>query len=208
MSHRQAAVIVLAAGRSARFRGEGHKLAQPLGDENVLDASLRHAQATGLRVVAVCSSATVDTARRHLGMDDIVLIDEVSEPSGGQPLGGVGHSIAAGVSAAGDADGWLIVPGDMPLISTASMTAVLQALSEHSIAFAQHLGMPGYPVGFEAELYSELVHLRCDEGPRRLMARYPSYGVELADPGVLADIDTVEDLRQVQSGWLEQQRVI
>jgi molybdenum cofactor cytidylyltransferase len=50
-------------------------------------------------------------------------------------------------------------------------------------------------VGFAAELYSELILLRGDEGVRRVMARYPAQGVELDDPGVLLDVDTESDLQ-------------
>jgi molybdenum cofactor cytidylyltransferase len=49
-------------------------------------------------------------------------------------------------------------------------------------------------VGFAAELLSELRQLSGDEGARRLLARYPAHGIELDDPGVLVDVDTVEDL--------------
>ena len=50
-----------------------------------------------------------------------------------------------------------------------------------------------------AELYSELVLLNVDEGARRLVARYPAYGVEVGDPGVLVDIDTDADLRAARA---------
>jgi molybdenum cofactor cytidylyltransferase len=43
-------------------------------------------------------------------------------------------------------------------------------------------------------MYSELLSLAGDEGARRLLARYPSVGVETEDPGVLFDIDTEADL--------------
>jgi molybdenum cofactor cytidylyltransferase len=49
-------------------------------------------------------------------------------------------------------------------------------------------------VGFAAELLSELRQLSGDEGARRLLARYPAHGIELDDPGVLVDVDTVDDL--------------
>ena len=45
---------------------------------------------------------------------------------------------------------------------------------------------------------SELVMLKGDEGARRLLARYPTAAVELDDPGVLFDIDTVDDLAVAQ----------
>ena len=49
------------------------------------------------------------------------------------------------------------------------------------------------------ELFSELVQLTGDEGARRLMARYPSQGIEVDDPGVLVDVDTVDDLAAVRA---------
>ena len=49
-------------------------------------------------------------------------------------------------------------------------------------------------MGFSAELFSELLSLNGDEGARRLLARYPTVAVEVDDPGVLMDIDTVADL--------------
>ena len=52
----------------------------------------------------------------------------------------------------------------------------------------------GHPVGFSAELFSELLSLTGDEGARRLLARYPAVGIEVDDPGALMDIDTLADL--------------
>jgi molybdenum cofactor cytidylyltransferase len=80
------------------------------------------------------------------------------------------------------------------------MQAVAQALSGHSVAFAQHQGRRGHPVAFSAELYSELIGLTGDEGARRLVARYPSHAVDVDDPGVLIDIDTSEDLKVQRNG--------
>ena len=54
-------------------------------------------------------------------------------------------------------------------------------------------------MGFGAELYSELTNLSGDEGARRLVARYPAFGVEVDDPGVLIDVDTEADLALVRS---------
>ena len=36
-------------------------------------------------------------------------------------------------------------------------------------------------------------------GAKRIMARYPSKGVEVGDPGVLIDVDTEADLATVRS---------
>jgi len=117
----------------------------------------------------------------------------------GKPLPlGMGYSIAAGVSATGDAEGWVILPGDMPNIQPSSILAVSAALRDQPVSYAQYKGQRGHPVGFGAELFSELAELQGDEGARRLVARYPSVGVEVNDPGVLADIDTLDDLQRVR----------
>jgi molybdenum cofactor cytidylyltransferase len=54
-------------------------------------------------------------------------------------------------------------------------------------------------VAFAAELYSELATLSGDEGARRLTARYPAFGVEVEDAGVLVDVDTLEDLSALRA---------
>lgn len=193
----QPAVIVLAAGRGSRFLGADHKLAQRLGSATVLATTLRNAVASHLPVVVVTTQAFADVARRSVAARDVVVLPEVGSP-GGQPLG-MGHSIAAGVIASPDAAGWLILPGDMPMVQVSTLRAVAEQLEHHAVVYAQHHGRRGHPVAFGAELYSELTNLHGDEGARRLVARYPAIGVEVDDAGVLIDVDTEADLALVRS---------
>jgi molybdenum cofactor cytidylyltransferase len=183
------AVVVLAAGAGSRYHGTRHKLSEKLGRESVLVRTLQSAIASEMPVVLVVSESLVDEARGLIHASDIVVVDARSQTGWG-----MGDSIAAGVSIHASAGGWLVLPGDMPLIRPASLRAVADALDQQPIAFAQHRGRRGHPVGFGAELFSELVMLKGDEGARRLLARYPTAAVELDDPGVLFDIDTVADL--------------
>ncbi len=205
----QPAVIVLAAGRGSRFLGADHKLAQRLGSATVFATTLRHAVATQLPVVVVTTQAFADVARRSVAARDVIVLPEVGTP--GQEALGMGYSISSGVSAIPDAGGWLILPGDMPMVRSDTMLEVARELADHAVVFAQHKGVRGHPVGFSAELYSELVTLRGDEGARRLVARYPAIGVEVDDPGVLIDVDTEADLESVrlaqQGGAMPQQRL-
>ncbi|MCV2353830.1 nucleotidyltransferase family protein [Paucibacter sp. B2R-40] len=208
MAKRRPAVIVLAAGRGMRFLGQGHKLEQHLGGEldpasasatdTVLAQTLAHVIETGMRVVVVTTQKLVPLVQPLIAARDVVAIPEFDSQGRATPIG-MGYSIAAGVEASGDADGWLIVPADMPLLRPASMLAVAAALEHYPVAYAQHHGRRGHPVGFSAELYSELIDLQGDEGARRIVARYPSQAVEVDDPGVLIDVDTVEDLVRLQS---------
>ena len=192
----QRTVIVLAAGQGSRFGAATHKLAQALGETSVLAATIGHALASGLHVVVVTTASFAATARSSVAARDVVVLPEVgSGPAGSL---GMGASIAAGVNCRPHAHGWLVLPGDMPTVQPASLQAVARGLDDHPVVYAQHRGRRGHPVGFAAELYSELAALSGDEGARRLIARYPAYGLELDDPGVLVDIDTPHDLEAVR----------
>jgi len=191
------AVIVLAAGKGSRFLGADHKLAQRVGSATVLATTLRTAVGTQLPVVVVTTEAFAEVARRSVAARDVVVLPDVGAP-GVEGLG-MGTSIAAGVGARPDASGWLILPGDMPMVRAATLLAVAEQLHHHAVVYAQHHGRRGHPVGFGAELYSELTALTGDEGARRLVARYPAFGVEVDDPGVLIDVDTEADLALVRS---------
>ena len=199
----QPVIVVLAAGRGSRFAGQSHKLVQKLGATTVLGQTIGHAIQSRLPVVVVTTQPLAAEATRWVARRDVVVLPEVGSADSG-PLG-MGFSIAAGVAARSDGGGWLVLPGDMPLVRPASLVRVAQGLAQHAVVFAQHRGRRGHPVGFAAELFSELVRLTGDEGARRLMARYPSQGIELDDPGVLVDVDTQSDLASVRDQAAESQ---
>ena len=181
-------IVVPAAGQGSRFHGSRHKLEQPFDGSTVLGTTLQHAIETGLPVVVVTTAALAAQVAPQLALRDIVVLDEADA------LRGMGHSIAAGVAERSGAVGWLVLPGDMPLVRPSSLLAVAAALEQQPVAYAQHRGRRGHPVGFAAELFSELVLLSGDEGARRLIARYPAQAAEVDDPGVLVDVDTEADL--------------
>ena len=189
-------VVVLAAGRSSRFGVGHHKLAQALGDSTVLAHTLATAIASHLRTVVVTTAAFADVARTSVATRDVVVLPEMGSDGGSQL--GMGASISAGVGASPDSSGWLVLPGDMPLIQPSTVLAVASALDHHAVAYAQYRSRRGHPVGFAAELYPELTALGGDEGARRIIARYPAFPVEVDDPGILVDIDTEDDLEALR----------
>jgi len=191
-------VIVLAAGKGSRFLGDEHKLAQGLGGLTVLGTTLRHAIASHLPVVVVTTQALADLASRSVAARDVIVVPAVDTP--GEAGLGMGYSIGVGVAARADASGWVILPGDMPQVLPSTLQAVARELARHPVVYAQYKGRRGHPVGFSAELYSELIALRGDEGARRLVARYPALGLEVDDPGVLVDVDTLADLARLRDG--------
>lgn len=187
-------IVVPAAGRGSRFGGPGHKLEQPFDGATVLGTTVRHAIQTQLPVIVVTTAALAPMVGQLVATRDIVVL------SAGEAARGMGYTIAAGVAERSGAPGWLVLPGDMPLVRPGTLLAVATALEQHPVVYAQYKGRRGHPVGFAAELYSELILLDNDDGARRIVARYPAHGQEVDDPGVLQDVDTPADLAALQAG--------
>jgi molybdenum cofactor cytidylyltransferase len=184
-------VIVLAAGHGRRFGEAGHKLTQSLGSSTVLASTLSQVVASGLPLVVVTTDSLAPLAKEHVAACDVVTVSQADLGEGF----GMGRSIAAGVQARASSPGWIVMPGDMPLVRAHTIAVVARALEDHVVACAHHRGQRGHPVGFSSELYSELASLSGDEGARRIVARYPMSPIEVTDGGVLMDIDTADDLQ-------------
>ncbi len=185
-------IIVPAAGLGSRFGGPSHKLEQEFEGSTVLGTTVRHAIESQLSVLVVTTAALAPLVSRLLATRDIVVL------SAAEAARGMGASIAAGVAERSGASGWLVLPGDMPLVRPGTMLAVAGALDQHPVVYAQHRGRRGHPVAFAAELYSELIQLQGDDGARRVMQRYPAHGQDVDDSGVLLDVDTPHDLQALR----------
>ncbi len=172
-------VLVLASGRGARFAasgGSGNKLQARLGDKTVLQHTLAAVQASGLAW--------------HL-------------EDSGQP--GMGDSIAAAVRATAQAAGWLILPGDLPLIQSDTLRAVAAALRTHAVVVPVYQGQRGHPVGFSGAYGPALLALQGGQGGAAVVAAYGATEWRVDDLGCVTDIDTVADLRAA-ARWLQTPR--
>jgi molybdenum cofactor cytidylyltransferase len=181
--------ILLAAGRSVRFGAD--KLLHPLPNGTPMAlASLRNLRAVVADVVAVVGPDQVQVAALlEAGGARLRLCPGAER--------GMGASLACGVAAAANANGWIIALADMPFIRPASISAVARALGDGArMAAPFHAGRRGHPVGFGAELRGELLALDGDEGARSVVARHAQalQRVECDDPGVLHDVDVPADL--------------
>jgi molybdenum cofactor cytidylyltransferase len=112
-------------------------------------------------------------------------------------------SIACGVNAADDADGWVIALADMPLLRTSSVAQVAAAIAFGArIAAPLYQGRRGHPVGFSREFGPALRALHGDMGARHLLRQHRDALVELTldDPGTVIDIDIPTDLPRPHAG--------
>jgi molybdenum cofactor cytidylyltransferase len=173
-------ILILASGRGERFKASGgatHKLDAPLGATTVLQATVDQACRTGLFVHVERSN--------HAGMGD---------------------TIAAAVAANKDADGWLMLPADMPFVPVDVMLAVARGLPAAEICVPVFQGQRGHPVGFSKRCLNDLLALTGDEGARSLLQRFEVTKITVDDlpqaAGCLIDIDTRQDLESVQKSGI------
>lgn len=169
-------VVVLASGRGERFvasGGLGSKLQALLAGRPVLEWTLQAVRASGLRW--------------HL------------EDAG---HAGMGDSIAAGVRACQDAGGWLILPGDLPLLQPQTLRQVAEALAGHAVVLPVFDGRPGHPVAFALECRDALLALTGAQGAAALVQAQGRAGRTLRlpvdDPGSVTDIDILADLARAE----------
>ena len=113
-------------------------------------------------------------------------------------LEGLGASLAAGVAASPDDDGWIVALGDMPFIDPLTIRAVATALENGALIAApvDASGRRGHPVGFARGLRNELASLAGDDGARGVIERHHGElrAIRVDDPGIFRDIDRREDL--------------
>ncbi len=182
--------ILLAAGSSRRFGS--NKLLAPLADGTPLAVTAaRRLIAAVPETIAVLRPGDVELAAA-LAAQGLRIVECA------QAEYGMGHSLAAGVAAAGTVDAWLIALADMPYIQHSTLSDLVALLvAGQDLVAPFYNGERGHPVGFAADFASELLALSGDAGARWILAHHaPSLArLDVDDPGILMDVDTPGDLR-------------
>lgn len=185
--------LLLAAGRGTRFDPSGlqNKLLAPLADGTPVACAAAHALlATLPNVTAIVrpGAEALAHALNEAGCDVVFSTDAER---------GMGATLAAGVRATAESQGWIVALADMPWIAPTTIEALARRIDAGaSIVAPVYGGRRGHPVAFGAMHRDALSSFDGDIGARSLLASNEVITIDVDDAGILADIDTHADLHR------------
>jgi molybdenum cofactor cytidylyltransferase len=190
------AAVLLAAGTGSRFEG-GNKLLADVDGEAVVVRAARALLAAGLPTVAVLGHEADRVGAALTGVDHGGRLALAGNPD---YRSGQASSVRAGLRAVRDVDAAAFALGDMPRVRPDSVRALVRAYRDGAgdALAAAHRSRRGNPVLFDRRHFPALAAVEGDRGGREvLLSGDRSALVETGDPGVVRDVDTVEDVERL-----------
>jgi molybdenum cofactor cytidylyltransferase len=183
--------LVLAAGGSSRL-GRPKQLL-PYGDGTLLGHVLATACNAPLDqlIVAVGGSANEVLDSIDLRGADVAVNEQYGE--------GCSSSIAAAIPLVDpEADVLVLMLGDQPGVTAATVCGLLQGRGEAPLAVCRYDDGRGHPFAFGREMFGELAQLHGDKAVWKLLEQRADLVREVPMPGrIPPDVDTWEDYEAV-----------
>jgi len=184
--------VILAAGQGSRLGGVAKALL-PIGDTTFLGRICETARSVGLAdtivVVGPPHGALVASRAGELGLRVIV---------NAEPDRGMASSVALGFRAIADTDcdaAWLW-PVDHPSVTAETLRQLVAALGAHAVAQPRFAGRGGHPPLVARVAWPKFAESETRrEGARSVLGELDVVAIEVADPGVVQDVDTPEHAR-------------
>jgi CTP:molybdopterin cytidylyltransferase MocA len=185
------AILILAAGASARMQGSDKLLEDIAGQPLLRDRALA-ALSTGATVLAALPPQDAAPAR-WAALDGLkITLITVSHPQNGMSA-----SLRAGLAALhASVPGLMVLLADMPEISGSDLTALLDRFDGEAILRgASSDGKPGHPVLFPRRDFAALARLGGDQGARDVLKTEADRVrlIPLPAAHALTDLDTQAD---------------
>lgn len=184
-------ILILAAGASTRM-APNDKLVQPVAGRPLLRLVAERALATGAPVTVVLPP---DRPARRAALDGLVLRVVTAEDA----AQGMTASLRAGIaSLPPGCPGAMILPADMPGLTSADLSRLLSRFAEDPTRLLRGTaedGREGHPALFPADLFPALLALCGDEGGRSVLKAHRDRLVLVPLPGdhAVLDLDSPED---------------
>jgi molybdenum cofactor cytidylyltransferase len=183
--------LVLGAGGSSRL-GRPKQLL-PYRDGTLLGHAVDVARACRFDQIVVAIGGAADEVRASV---DLAGADVVVNDAYGA---GCSSSIAAALAALHPrCDVMVLMLGDQPGVTPATVEALLAGRRDAPIALCRYDDGPGHPIAFARSTFDELAGLHGDKGVWRLLDPRPGDVVEVPVAGrIPLDVDTREDYEAV-----------
>jgi len=188
-----AVAIVPAAGSAERFGGA--KLLADVGGEPLIARTLAALlPSVAAAVVVVGPDAAALRALPALRQPKVRVVENPD------PSRGMLSSLQVGLTSVDWADAYLVLPADMPYVSAATVRDVVERWSctSGAIVSPRYGGKRGHPVALPARLREEVLAEDTAHTLHDVIRRHAAEreDLEVDDPGVIRDVDTMEDLRR------------
>lgn len=180
--------IILAAGYSSRMGR--FKPLLTLGDKSAVAwaaGAFRDGGVTDISVVTGHAGAELEPELRQLG---VAILRNPAYDSG------MYSSIRAAIaSLAPDVDACFLLPVDIPLIRPTTIAALSARYNDDgpAVLYPRFAGKRGHPPLIARRLFDEILAGDGTGGLRALLARHDAAEIDVADEGILLDMDTPED---------------
>lgn len=189
--------ILLAAGTSSRM-GLKNKLLLPFDGETVLRTVAEKILASGINEVIVVTGYEAEGIRTALADLPVSFVHNANFAAG------MTSSIQSGISVA-NGEGYMICPGDLPLLAAADFRKMDAFFSEMrkkdlaAICVPEYEGQQGHPVIFSAHYHSALLQHAETEGCRGILKAHLKniYKLPFSHPAILRDMDTPQAYQQL-----------
>lgn len=196
-AERKVYAIVLAAGQSRRM-GKQNKLLATLDEKPLIHHVIDALTGSSVEEIYVVTGHESEDVRQLLSDRRVELVHNPAYASG------LSSSLRVGIAALpSDADAVLVCLGDMPLIRTDTINALVSAYTKspaETICIPAYRGKHGNPVLWPRCYFSEIMELTGDVGARALVGLHENsvLSVSQGSDSVLVDVDTREVLHDLE----------
>lgn len=195
MHEEKIAALILAAGRSSRMGT--FKPLMPLGGRTILEILIDLYRSAGISNILVVLGHQAADARSVLEKQGIPWTINKHYDQG------MFSSIQTGVKNLNhDNEAFFLQPADIPLVRPETLRNLIDVRQEKKalICYPCHEGRRGHPPLLSTTLIPAVLAFDEPGGMRALLARYQDrhMNIDVADPGILMDLDTMEDYKRAE----------
>jgi len=182
--------IILAAGESKRMNSP--KMLLPYKDKTIIEKVIENVTTSAVNNTIVVLGSSADAIQRRISDLNVMLCYNENYREG------MLSSVKCGFSnLPGKYEAAFVFPGDHPGIGPGVINMLIESFrsSAKKIVIPLFGGQRGHPILIDQCYREEVMRLKPEEGLRALSVKFPGdvLEVNVHDPAVLNDIDTIED---------------